>query len=345
MSNLNTTRKAFTKEDFRKRAWEDHPFFCKQLFPTAFFVPFAQAHAEIFDLIFSDAPFVGIIAPRKLGKTPTICFSYPLKSILYNTQTYIVIISETMDESRRHVMKITTALETNELIHYYYGHLVNRNQYETQKESAQFSNKVWLRAKSFMSQIRGTGGDWSPPSLIIADDIQSNKDTKSENTLQEAWNWFQDEVIFSRAQKWQHPHFGYTGTGQIRFLGTSLHPLCVAEKVYADSRFKCLRYAILQDAEGNPDIVNGRSIWEDMFPTAELYAEMRAAEHNGTLNNWLQERMNMPYKYGDRAFDVTDMRFWNVGTNRFAIYQDEPVFLMEDEIGISLAALEAGGIT
>ena len=342
MSYVTTTRKAYTKEDFRKRGWADHGFLCKTLFPTAFFVPFATAHTEIFDLIFSDAPFAGVIAPRKLGKTPVICFSLPLRCILYNTQTYIVIISETMDESRRHVQKLIMALETNELVHYYYGNLIDRSRFETQKESVQFANGIWLRARSFMSQIRGTGGDWSPPSLIIADDLQSNKDVKTESNLQDAWNWFQDEVIFSRAQKWLHPRFGYTGTGHIRFLGTSLHPLCIAEKVYTDTRFKCLRYAILQNDKGEPDIVAGRSIWEEMFPTAELYAEMHAAERNGTLNNWLQERMNMPYKYGDRAFNVTNMRFWNQGTNRFTMFQGEPVFMMDDDIGLMLDAFSGG---
>ena len=67
-------------------------------------------------------------------------------------------------------------IEESEAVKYYFGELVVRKEFETQKKSVQFANRIWLRAKGLGSQIRGTGGDWSPPSLIIVDDPQSNKD-------------------------------------------------------------------------------------------------------------------------------------------------------------------------
>jgi len=327
---LKLERKSFTKADFREKAWKDHIFFCNELFPEAFFVPFCDVHRKLFQVVFGPDPYVSVIAPRKLGKTPIICFSYPIKLALYDVETYIVIASETMDESRRHIQKLTRALESNEKIHYYYANLIDRKNRETQKESVQLSTGLWFRAKSFMSQIRGTAGDWTPPSLIIVDDPQSNKDVKTERSLKDAQNWFDDEVIYSKAKKWRHPRHGAVGSGKVRFLGTSLHPQCLAEIVDADERFVSRRYSILQNPEtGEPDTVHGVSIWEDMFPTKELYAEMRKAERVGKLGNWLQERMNMPYKYGSRTFDVQDMRFWDEPGNRFDIINDTPVLVVE----------------
>ena len=332
-AHVRTDRKAFTREDFRKRAWEDHRFFCRELFPMAFYLDFAPVHVEIMNLMFDPDPNVLVIAPRKIGKTPLICFSYPVKNILYHLEPYQVIVSETMDESRRHVQKITNALETNERVHHYFGNIVDRRNREVQKESVQFANGDWLRAKSYMSQIRGTSGDWTPPSLIIVDDPQSNKDVKTDRSLKDAMNWFEDEIMYSRARKWKHAEWDVIREGKVRVLGTSLHPFCLVEQLFKDSRFKHIRYGILMK-DGQPDIVDGVSIWEDNFPTGQLYREMRDAEANGKLGNWLQERMNMPYQYGDRTFNVDDLRYWDVGTNRFDRFMGQPVMVLEEDIGL-----------
>ena len=326
---VKLARKSFTKEDFRERAWRDHAFFCQELFPLAFYVPFCTAHMEIIELMFDPHPCVSVIAPRKLGKTPIICFSYPMKCALYDMESYIVIVSETLDESKRHVQKITAALETNEKLHYYYGSFIDRKNRETQKDSVQLTTGLWIRAKSYLKQIRGTAGDWTPPSLIIVDDPQSNKDVKTEKALTDAKNWFNDEIMYSKAQRWRHARIDHVGRGKVRFLGTSLHPLCLAEIMDADTRFLSKRYSILQNEHGEPDTVNGTSIWEAMFPTAELIAEMNEAEKNQTLGNWLQERMNMPYKFGDRKFDVEDMRYWDIGGNHFDIVNGIPCLVQE----------------
>lgn len=333
-----TGNKSFTKEDFRDRAFQDDLFFCKELFPSAFFVDFALVHKEIFDLISSNFKYVGVIAPRKLGKTPIICFAYPLKRILYNLETYIVIISATQSESERHVMKIIKTLETNERIHYYYGKFIDRKRYKTTQQEAQFTNGIWLRSKGFLSQIRGTSGDWTPPSLELVDDIQSNKDVKTEKSLKDAEDWFDDEVIYSAAVKWQHPRFKTLDSGKIRFLGTSLHPQCLAEKIHRDKRFKVIRHAICEDEDGEPALPSpfgvGKSIWEAMFSTKFLSNEYAEAVASGRDKNWLQERFNQPYKWGDRVFDSENTMVWDVGGNEFRRINDQPTIVMHEDLGI-----------
>ena len=332
-------RKAFTKEDFRDKAFQDDFFFCKELFPSAFYVDFCDTHREIFDLVSSNFKYAGVIAPRKLGKTPIICFAFPMKRILYNLETYIVIVSATQSESERHVMKLIKSLETNEKIHYYFGNFVNRKNRKTTQQEAQFSNGIWLRSKGFLSQIRGTGGDWTPPSLIIVDDIQSNKDVKTEKSLKDAEDWFDDEVIYSAAIKWQHPRFKTLDSGKIRFLGTSLHPQCLAERLWRDKRFKMIRHAICEDDGGEPALPppygDGKSIWEEMFSTQFLSDEYRDALASGRDKNWLQERFNQPYKFGDRVFDSENTMIWDVGGNKFDIIAGQPVITMVEDLGIA----------
>lgn len=297
-------------------------------------MPFGTVHNKIMTNMYDPHSFVCVIAPRKIGKTPLISFSYPMKQILYNMESYIVIVSETAKEAERRVGKIVRALESNERIHYYYGAFIDRKNRTTSSDSVQFVNGIWLRSKGALSQIRGTDGDWSPPSLIIVDDPQSNKNIKTQTSIMNAINWFEDEVIYSKAQKWKHVHFNYIGTGRIRFLGTSLHPMCLAEVLSKDPRFKSIRYEMLMNDKGELDIYNGRSIWEAMFPTADLHDERRLAEKADRLVNWMQERLNIPYRMSRRFFDVTNNRYWDVGTNRFELVNGVPCFIMDENVGL-----------
>lgn len=334
---IKTDSKAFTKEEFRQRAWEDHEFFCKNIFPEAFYVDFSWAHKEIFNLIFSDEVYVGVIAPRKLGKTPTICFSYPAKKILYNADTCIIVVSATQEESERHVMKLTSALETNERVHYYYGQLVDRKNRVTTRDEVQFKNDIWLRSKGFKGQIRGTSGKWTPPSLIIVDDIQSNKDVKTIKSVQEAEYWFEEEILYSRAEQWQHPKYKTLHTGKIRFLGTSLDPNCLAEYVYKSTRFKCLRYALCQNSAGEPELPppygKGKSIWEEMFPTAKISESYAKALADGAESSWLQEKFNQPRKFGDKVFEPADTQWYKRSDIELKLIENVP-FINIDNVEI-----------
>lgn len=327
---LQTRSKSFTIDDFRKRAFTDHQFFCHELFPVRFFLPFAPAHLEIIDLMYSPHQFVCIVAPKKFGKSPLICESDPIKRILYNLEAYIILVSETMDESKRYVQRITAELETNEKIHYYYGQLVDRRNRETQKESVQYANGIWLRAKSYLSQIRGTTGDKTPPSLIIVDDPQSNKDIRTPSAIQNAVDWFEDEVLYGKAYKWMHSQHGGIGTGRIRLVGTSLHHLCLIEQYVKDPRFVSKRYAALMK-DGVPDL-DGESVFPALWTTEELKQEYAAAQSAGRGRNWLQEKMNMPYSFGERVFDPADSRYWDLGNNRFNVINGEPVFIMDEDL-------------
>jgi hypothetical protein len=334
---VQTQSKSFTKDDFRKRAFEDHEYFCRELFPVRFFLPFSDAHKEIIQLMYSNHQFVCIVAPKKFGKSPLICESDPMKRILYNLEAYIIIVSETMDESKRYVQRITAEFETNEKLQYYYGNMVDRRNRETQKESVQFANGIWLRAKSYLSQIRGTTGDKTPPSLIIVDDPQSNKDVRTSGAIKNAVDWFEDEVLYGKAYKWMHTHYGTIGTGRVRLVGTSLHHLCLVEQYVKDPRFVSKRYAALMK-DGTPDL-NGESVWPAMWTTEELRKEYKAAQDAGRGHNWLQEKMNMPYSFGERVFDPDDSRYWDMGSNRFDIINGEPVFIMDEDLNFEFASI------
>ncbi|KPK38350.1 MAG: hypothetical protein AMJ78_10155 [Omnitrophica WOR_2 bacterium SM23_29] len=322
--------------------WEDDLYFCKEINPKIFFVNFSKTHRKIFNVLNSQYPLALVLAPRKTGKTPCTKFGYILKRICFDLESYIIYASESQDEAKKHAQHIIKNIEDNERLHHYFGKLVDRRRLVTRQGECQFTNGIFLGHKGALQQSRGTQemGEGSltvsPPSLIVVDDPQSNKNVKSETLREDTSNWFEEEVIYSLAKKWLHPKTNRIDRGKVRFIGTSLHPDCLAERKWRDQRFYKVRYAALINKNGNPDHINGKSYWESMFPTEELYAERDAAEAAGTLSSWLQERQNIPRILSDQKFNPNDIMNWDVGGNRFEMYEGEPVFIQEEDIGVSL---------
>jgi len=336
---LITENKNNTIQDRIDRMWKDDLYFCTETNPMIFFSEFSDTHRKIMKILNSPYPFTLVLAPRKTGKTPLTKFGYIIKRICFDVESYIIYASESQDEAKKHANHIIKNIEKNERIHHYFGKLVDRKNLVTRIGECQFTNGVYLGHKGALQQSRGTqelGDDAltvSPPSLIVVDDPQSNKNVKSETLRNDTGKWFEDEVIYSIARKWIHPKTNVIDRGKVRFIGTSLHSDCLAERKWKDPRFKKVRYAALIDDNGKPDHKNGHSYWESMFPTDELYDELRAAIEADELASWLQERQNIPRTSTDQKFDVNDIYNWDLGNNRFDILNDEPVLIQEQHIG------------
>ena len=311
---------------------ESDTYFCVHLLPTLFFCDFDLVHKKIFEALNSNYPLVDIIAPRKTGKTPITKFGYILKRIVFNLERYIIYCGESGEEAKRHVQQITKQLEFNERIHHYFGKFVDRKSLETQKESVQFTNGIQLKSRGTLQQMRGTTGETSPPTLIVVDDPQSNKTVKSDTMRIDAKNWLEEEVIYSLAKKWLHPVYNYIDRGKLRFIGTNLHPDSLAANCERDPRFYNVSCSALIDKNGLPDHINGKSSWELMHSTKELYAERDAAIEAGRLSNWLQERQNIPRLVSEQKFNTDDIRFWDSGGNEFELIDGLPCIVQKQNI-------------
>ncbi len=326
-----TSSRTHTKHDDMVKMYQDPAYFDTICLPHHFWQPLAAVHYKIQRAIHSTVPFVNIIVPREFGKTTVVNCGYPLYSICFNLERYIVICSETATEAESNLRTVKYELVTNDIIKHYFGELkTNRVKDEFGKwneKYAKTSNGIYLAAKGAGSQIRGIKAINVRPTLIIVDDPQGIRTILTEHTLDKMDTWLENEVIFARATKYQRKVGGKTKTfeGKVRLLGTVVHHECLVNRKRKDSRFTTVfMQAIEQDANGNRV-----SLWPEMFSLEFLDNQRKEYKDNGKEKVWMQEKMNVPMSEEDKPFDKNKIKYWdNVadgGNAYFDIYRGVPV--------------------
>jgi hypothetical protein len=321
---------------------QDPAFFNHVCLRNHFEMPLAEVHLDIIRAIFSSDPFVNIIVPRKFGKTTTVQVGYILYSICYKTELYILMCSESGPEARSNMRTVKYELSTNEAIEYYFGKMkatkVRDNEGKWSEDLARTSNGVWLVCKGCLGQVRGIKAINVPPTLILGDDLQSQKSTLTITTLDKSDNWWENEVVFSRAVKYKNK--GKWHHGKVRLLGTVVHQDCIVQRKRKDARYQTIymqairvpgidELTVFPTAEEYPE---RRSIWPEMFPLHELDKQYNDYNTSGKGRNWMQERMNVAMSRDDRPFDVKDVKFWSDKEAHFDRVNDVNVLVFNEEL-------------
>ena len=338
-----TSSKTHTKADDLVKMRQDPAFFDYVCLRNHFEMPMAEIHVDMIRAFFSPNPFVNIIVPRKFGKTTTIQVGGILYSICFKTEGYILTASETVTEARSNMRTVKYELSTNEVIEFYFGKLradkVRDNEGKWSQDIARTNNGVWIVSKGCLSQVRGIKAINIPPTLIVGDDLQSQRSVLTYDALEKADNWWENEVVFARAQKWKDAR-GKWQHGKVRCMGTVVHQDCIVQRKRKDQRYE----NIFMQAIRSPgvdvhtafptanDYPERRSLWPEMFPLEFLDKEYTDYNTNGKGRNWMQERMNVAMSRDDRPFDVKDVKFWSDNDAHFDRVNDVNVLVFNEEL-------------
>ncbi len=137
-----------------------------------------------------------IVAFRSSGKSTFITTSYPLWAILGKQQKkFILILGQTRNQAKQHMMNLKRELETNELLKRDLGPFQEERD-EWGSTSLVFSNyNARITAMSIEQGVRGLRHNEHRPDLIIGDDIEDLGSTKTREGRNKIYNWFMGEVI------------------------------------------------------------------------------------------------------------------------------------------------------
>lgn len=137
-----------------------------------------------------------IDAFRGSGKSTIMSFSFPVWAILGKPQKkYIVIITQTQQQSRLILNNLREEFETNTLLQADFGPF--------EKEHAEWSlNSLMLpqfgaRIDGFSAgeSIRGVRHEQYRPQLVILDDIEDLASIKTKETRDKTYQWFTGDVV------------------------------------------------------------------------------------------------------------------------------------------------------
>ncbi len=182
------------------------------------------------------------LAPRGFGKSFMCSFFFVLWLILYKKKTDIILVSATVLLSKRILRFIRQELESNEKILEDFGDMQSEKWTE---DLIILKNGVQLAAKGRGFQIRGFR-----PDLIICDDLEDEETIYSSEQREKTEHWFFRTLIPTLKP----------GQGLV-YVGTKLHQFSLIAKLEERKEFRTEFFAAL---------VEGKSIWEEQWPTQRL---------------------------------------------------------------------------
>lgn len=235
---------------------------------------FAPFHKEMFAIAEDERIRMAVImAARGCGKSTLMTMAYPIWAILgVLKKKYVVIISQTDDQARRHFASLKRELENNELLRTELGPFQedewNSNSIILSKFGARITHL------SVEKKIRGTKHGHIRPDLIILDDIESLESVKTKENRDKTYDWLIGEV------------FPAGDNAKIVIVGTLLHDDSVLMRlkngIEASTRSGIFKRYPLVDDDGN-------ILWPGKFPTMKEIDELKAKI--GDNISWEREYM------------------------------------------------------
>jgi hypothetical protein len=158
-----------------------------------------------------------LIAPREGAKSTWCTLAYPLRCALEAWEPYILIVSDSGDQANKLLFDLRAELEENAELAEAYPDSTGFGAGEWREGAVRLRNGVLIESLGRGAKIRGRRNRSARPSLIVLDDVQSNRDIISALERQRTWDWFTREVLPCG-----------TESTNILSVGTALHREAVA---------------------------------------------------------------------------------------------------------------------
>lgn len=141
---------------------------------------------------------IGWGAPRGSGKSAYLSNIEPIHSVAYGTRKYILIISETISMSQNFLEFVSTNLKTNKKLREDFGEQLSPNSRlnEMDNNEAFITHAdIKVQASSMGGQLRGSRHKNTRPDLILCDDIESSKNTNTQELREKNLHWFNTVIV------------------------------------------------------------------------------------------------------------------------------------------------------
>lgn len=154
--------------------------------------------------------------PRGNGKT-TVCIRIEIcHDIVYELESYVVVMAESSSLAQSRVFEVSVELENNERIRRDFGDFVGEKIWRPGKGELLTSNGIAIVSKSMASQVRGLLNPWTNarPSKVLFDDAESSEDVVNPDLRARTKRTVERDVI---------PSGSIDGSTCFQATGTPLH--------------------------------------------------------------------------------------------------------------------------
>jgi hypothetical protein len=275
--NQDNIRRKYTPNEVAKVIGEKDITFFSLYFLRTTFVPsddnsareLCEEHYKIWRVL-SEA-FVqdlydklNIVEPRGLAKS-TICDkTLAIWLHCYKKSKFTLLGAKTADDAEQFLNSIKKEFLENELIKDVFGNLIDlkgkkpnsKDYYKVNSGEIEFTNDTYIRAVGSTTSVRGANWGGVRPTVVIADDYQSEVDVITEDAREKKWNrWCKeveevgDTAVFRKGRK-------VKAATKFVSIGTVLHIDCLISRLSRNRDYHTIinRAVLLEDGQTIDDI-------------------------------------------------------------------------------------------
>ena len=281
--NQDNIRRKYTPNEVAKVIGEKDITFFSLYFLRTTFVPsddnsareLCEEHYKIWKIL--SKAFVqdlydklNIVEPRGLAKS-TICDkTLAIWLHCYKKSKFTLLGAKTAYDAEQFLNSIKKEFLENELIKDVFGNLIDlkgkkpnsKDYYKVNSGEIEFTNDTYIRAVGSTTSVRGANWGGVRPTVVIADDYQSEVDIITEDAREKKWNrWCKeveevgDTAVFRKGKK-------VKAATKFISIGTVLHIDCLISRLSRNRDYHTIinRAVLLEDGQTIDDIFES-NLW------------------------------------------------------------------------------------
>lgn len=268
-----------------------------------------DCHKEWWALCCSPNQYVGIAAPRGHAKSTAITLAYTLACIVFRQRQFVLVVSDTYEQSVLFAQEIKRELQDNEDLQA----LFEIESFPKESEGdfiVKFKDGYEARviSKGSGQKVRGLRWAGKRPDLIVGDDLENDEIVMNQERREKFRNW-----VFGALIPCKSP------TGIVRIVGTILHMDSFLERImpkewdkntiqdplkdYSDKKiagvWRSVRYRAHDEGYSN-------ILWPERFPENSLKEIRSMFIEQGNPEGYYQEYLNKPLDPSTAMFKMSD---------------------------------------
>lgn len=227
----------------------------------------SDAHYEMWDILnktFVDDKIdkLNMVEPRGMAKTTVCDLTLSVWLHCYEKSKFTLMGAKKDDDACQFLDSIKKVFQENERIKDEFGLLIDIKKYKVNSNEIEFTNDTYIRAIGSASSVRGANWKGIRPTVIIADDYQSETDIITEESREKKINKWSKEIekvgdtaVYRNGKK-------IKSATKIISIGTVLHNDCLISKLIRNKDYyTVLKRAIILDPGQKVDDIFESDLW------------------------------------------------------------------------------------
>lgn len=291
-------------------------------------------------------------APRGYAKSTIDALIKPIHDICYCLEKFIVIGSNTIDQSQQKLKDIKNELLTNDVLIYHFGSLLKKRIVASTDfivDNAGF--KIRLLAIGSKTEVRGIRFGEARPTKIILDDIEHSTEVENEQIREKYEDWFKDVIS----------KIGDENTSII-VVGTILHRKSLLKRLLCNPRYVRREYkAVISWPDNKKLWKQWEEIYKDiqneyrqdhaleffkknekemlkgvkvLWPEKEPYYDLAIEIITDGMRSFMKEKQNDPMSSEDKIFHPDDFHYFKQEDEGLIIKKTGKLIRWEEMSGI-----------